>query len=349
MTASYHCATATSGVPVSYSHRKKRTKADWAGVSIGDAFKPYLDHHHRLTAQRHFYRLVRKVQNQVAALVTGQSSRQMPQVAPQIGPCYTTYPSRLAAYAAIGLTGYLEFQALAGGRTPILAGTNLEYWENPAAHDRVKVDPYMYKGMVHMVMEIVQTRLTLEDLYRRGGQPPVEIYRLFTCSEQSLRFDTLNEILQTVVLFGDVIPPFEAERIHPVTSAILRDLSKISNVYLSRLPEARLEDALVLGINWVRTISRALIQYMPIPSPGNTAATGTEFDTAGQALAENQSGRMGAPRPAALPGGEMAPLDGPNPPTLRGFNHAGDFAARTLRLAPGEPTQPMEKIRSRRK
>ena len=77
MKSSYPAAN-TSGAPVSYNHRKKRTKADWAGVSIGDAFKPYLDHYHRLTAQRHFYRLVRKVQNRVAAQVTGQPGGQMP-------------------------------------------------------------------------------------------------------------------------------------------------------------------------------------------------------------------------------------------------------------------------------
>lgn len=72
--------------------------------------------------------------------------------------------------------------------------------------------PLLYKGMVHRVMETVQTRLTLHDLYLRGAQPTVEIYHLFICSEQSLWFESLDEILQAVILFGDVMSSFATER-----------------------------------------------------------------------------------------------------------------------------------------
>jgi len=46
----------------SYEYRKRRTKSDWAGISIGDAFKRNTDYHIRLQAQREFYQMVKKIQ-----------------------------------------------------------------------------------------------------------------------------------------------------------------------------------------------------------------------------------------------------------------------------------------------
>ena len=76
-----------------YTDRKQRSKAEWAGIGIGDAFKPSLAYYLRLLAQRLLYRSIKKAQVTIARLsgATGQEGLQ-PKVKPQLSPCYTTYP-----------------------------------------------------------------------------------------------------------------------------------------------------------------------------------------------------------------------------------------------------------------
>ena len=54
-----------------YSHvsRKRRSKADWAGVGLGDAYKHNLEYYLRRSAQRAFYRLVKLRQRQIAGFI----------------------------------------------------------------------------------------------------------------------------------------------------------------------------------------------------------------------------------------------------------------------------------------
>lgn len=99
-----------------YSHviHRKRSKCDWAGVSLGDAFRHNLDYWLRLQAQRSFYKETRRAQQAVAKLA-GLSVPHQPQVKPQITPCFTSYPNAAAALAAIGLTAFLEYKECSGG------------------------------------------------------------------------------------------------------------------------------------------------------------------------------------------------------------------------------------------
>src|SRR5262245_21967809 len=92
-----------------WSIRGRRTRADWAGITMGDAFKPDLDFYARLAAQRLFYAAARRVQR-AAARAAGESD-DTPRARPQISAFYTGYPLALAAPAALGHTGYVEFES----------------------------------------------------------------------------------------------------------------------------------------------------------------------------------------------------------------------------------------------
>ena len=301
----------------SYAYRKRRCKTDWAGLGIGDAFKSNLDYYLRVSSQRLFYAASRKVQL-AAARMTGFAgeSGYLPKTKPQLGPCYTTYPGTLAAYAAIGLTGFLEFEAAASGE--ILTAHLGEYLKDPAAHDEVPADPILYRRIAQIVTHTVQTRLLLEDLSRSSGLSAVELYRLFSASQQSLRFDSVPEIVNAVILYGDILPDWERLTLHPLTRALLCDLDAACGPYFIRLTATSPQDLAAVGVSWVRDVCRCISKYLP-PPQRQEAEKAAEPENAGctGGAGDSENTRHGFPQPKEPAASDkIAPLNGPNPPAL---------------------------------
>ncbi|MEW6386507.1 MAG: hypothetical protein AB1491_03210 [Thermodesulfobacteriota bacterium] len=303
----------------SYStgYRRRRTKTDWAGITLADAFKSHrLDYFLRLQAQRLFYQAVRKVQKGVAALTGAQVETGFePKVKPQLGPCYTSYPAPLAAYAAIGLTGFLEFEARVSDQ--ILFAHLEDYLENPAKHDKVRVDHEVYEKMAKIVCWHVQTRLLLEDLWRHPPAFTIELYRLFAASQLgALR--SVPDILKAVILFGDLLPDWPEGKLHPLTRHLLTDLSETCAPFLSRLPHTQDHKLLALGMDWVRAVCRCLAPYLPDPE------SETERLKEPPSLRGRQGGKHSfSPEEEETELSEdIPPLLGPHPPSL--FD-TGDF------------------------
>lgn len=310
------------GGEFSFVLRRRRTKTDWAGIQIGDAFKSNLDFYVRIPAQRLFYQTVKKGQ-MAAAQLAGNSvdSGFVPRTKPQLGPCYTTYPSALATYAAVGLTAYLEFEDRVYER--ILVTYMDEYLQNPAAMDHVKANPEVYKMIAASVTRFVQTRLLLEDLSRAPALFTVEIYRLFSASQQTLQFESLSEIVQAVVLYGDILPDWEKQNLHPFTRTILKDLTAISRYYFEQLPATKSFGMIQLGFDWVRAICVSLAKHLPPadqkesqkqkgkkkPDSSLTDRLYQWFDFGKNPDAETKE---------ESPPEEIPPLDEPRPPALFG-------------------------------
>ena len=246
----------------SYVSRKVRRKTDWAGIGIGDAFKRTIDYFMRMSAQRLFYKACKKVQQLSAALACeGTDEEPAPKVKPQLGPCYTTYPAALSAYAAIGLTGFLEFEARSSDK--VLYYHLSEYLDNPQKRDMVPVNPAIYKRVVSAATQTVQTRLLLEDLSRSQALSSVELYRLFSASQQNMKFSTLSEILNAVILFGDILPDWRELNLHPMTRALFRDLDEVCQPYFKQISEVESIYLVKVGASWVREVSRCLAGYLP--------------------------------------------------------------------------------------
>jgi hypothetical protein len=246
-----------------YSHalRKRRSKTDWAGVGIGDAFKNNLDYYTRLTAQRCFYKTVKKAQKTVANL-TGRSAGTdfETMTKPQLGPCYTTYPSILSSNAAIGLTAFLEYKARS--KVNILHFHLKDYLKDPARFDRVEANKGLYKYLAKVVTESVQNRLLLEDLSRLPAMASIEVYRLFSASQQPLKFISLPEIIRAVILYGDVLPGRHLLNIHFLTHALLKKLTTECEPFFARLPRVKSAFLSNLGTDWVRKICLSLAPYV---------------------------------------------------------------------------------------
>lgn len=298
-------------------NRRKRCKSDWAGVGIGDAFNSNIDYFQRITAQRMFYKACRKAQVE-AARVAGRdtASGYAPVAKPQLGPCYTSYPATIAAYAAIGLTGYLEFDAVAQNGYMVRHVTNRVSIPEPENKDSRKNKAYL--DLVQLVSKCVQTRLFLEDLSRKEGLPHIEIHRLFSASQQTLRFESLPEILNAGIVFGEVLPDWKTMKLHPVTLNIFEDVESVSADYHAKLKDVKSHELAEFGAMWVSDLCKILFKHLPESkerverSEGENASliseSGAQMRSATQEVAEPSEG--------ISENSKIAPLNGPNPPML---------------------------------
>lgn len=312
-----------------YSHiyRKRRSKADWAGVGIGDAFKSSLDYYLRVPAQRRFYRMMKEAQTLSAKLAGGNvAAGYTPNVKPQLGPCYTTYPSTVAAHAAIGLTAFLEFRSIVG--SDILSAQLKEYLDNPVEADRVDVPPALYAAVACTVTEAVQTRLFIEEFSRHAPLAGVELYRLFSASQQNLRFISLDEIIKGGILYGDTLPELKMLALHPLTAAILVAICKTSAPYFADLATVSEGKMLVLGADWVKEVCIALSSHLP-------RVEDLKIEPWSEGMPERRrSGRANSPAEETtsteLPTGRLSPLDDPLHPMMTEGEDAGFYAVHAL-------------------
>ena len=247
-------------------YRRRRMKFDWAGCGIGDAFKHNLDHHLRLPAQKLFYKMVKQAQLTAYQLGEDNAKEYQPVVKPQLSPFYTTYPSALSAHAAIGLTAFLEFQAVVGDR--LLFIHLRDFLTDPVEADDVRIESNIYSFVAATVTEHVQTRLFLECLMREKSLAAVEMYRLFSASQLHMRFDSFSEILRTAILYGDVAPDWESADLYPLTLEILNAITNTSAAFFRELPATADNKLLPLGVEWVRKVCRSLVKYLPPAKPG---------------------------------------------------------------------------------
>lgn len=246
--------------------KKNRSKSDWAGCGLGDAFKHAIEYMYRLKAQRDFYKILKTAQKAIAKLTDPDAETNFqPRVKAQLSPIYTDYPAPLAAFASIGLTCFLEYQE----RTEhnLLLNYLADFLENPAEIDGLNVDIKEYKQVVNAVCTWVWTRLVLEDLARTVVYSPLEIYSLFISAQETLKFDCLSEIIRAVILFGDILPPWDLLKLHPLTAEIIQETTKVSKAYFLKIREVPSKELIMLGAQWARVLSKTLSKFLPPPKP----------------------------------------------------------------------------------
>ena len=228
------------------------------GVDIGDAFNFNLDYSVRLQAQRIFYEKTRKAQDAVARqadLPAGTMSSS--HVKPNLDPFFAGYPSLLSGYAAIGLSAFLEFEKLAG--TVIFDACVKACLEDTAAGICADPEDSGHRGLIKMTARVVQRRLILQELAGNPELIAVEIYRLFSASRQSLRICTLEDILNAVVVYGDVLPELGSGDIHPAARDLLQEIRRISLPYIAELGRMNSSDYLKTGVQWAVQLFRRLV------------------------------------------------------------------------------------------
>jgi len=137
-----------------------------------------------------------------------------------------------------------------------------DYLKNPAYADNVKVDAESYNHLVNMIAESVQTRLILEELSREKTLNSIETYRLFAASQQNLKFKTVADILNTIILYGDVLR-WQELNLHPMTNVLIHNTLSGSKNFFAEISTVKSEQLIYFGLNWVKSLSKRLKWCLP--------------------------------------------------------------------------------------
>lgn len=246
-----------------YIHKKRKTKNDWAGVSLGDAFNHNLDYQDRIAGQRHFFaqdKINRKTIRQYAGVVEGDSAINV-DVKAQLSPFYANYPLSAAANAALGKTAILYYKQIVG--TKLLENTMPDLVQNPAEYHKIDVDPESYKKVVRHIVNAVQERLVYAELSKHPKLFASKISRMFDASQQTMDFQTLSEIINAVILYGDLMPDYNDFTVHPATKSIIETLLEVSAPFFEKLKHSESRHFLYIGQEWVKELSLFLSDYLP--------------------------------------------------------------------------------------
>ncbi|MBN1674972.1 MAG: hypothetical protein JXR37_28275 [Kiritimatiellae bacterium] len=240
--------------------RHRRTRQDFVGYSNADAFNYRLSYRERTAPLRKFYAACRQAQK-AAALTTDATpdASFSPKVKVQLDPCYTTYPAACATGAAIGLTAYREYTARL--RTEPLVDVLVAAVRESNPANCACLDPDLYRKLICSIAESVAKRLLLHELAAQPKMAAVETYRLFSASQQDLRFHSVAQILNAVILWGDVLPDWSKFQLHPTTAILLEIAGTVSGPFVKRLEEGSVRN-LKLGTEWVLALAVALAPFV---------------------------------------------------------------------------------------
>lgn len=311
--------------------RRRRSRTDWAGVNIGDAFKHTIEYYLRLQAQREFYQRVKEIQISLAHEIQSPDPEK-PKVKPQLSPFYTNYPAILSAYAAIGLTGYLEIEIRLQER--VLLTFMADYLKNPAKADNVSVDPQIYQKFALLVAKCVQTRLLLEELSRLPTASSIELYRIFSASQQTTKFRSVPDILRAVILYRDILPDYQNQGLHPMTRALLEDLTNVCIPFFNRLPDIKPQCILIFGSEWVRKVCRCLSKYLPEPKKEEGQGQNVPQESNPSRAPSNKANPLeekDGQSPSKDRDGEIAPINAQKSPCLFDETTIAERLLNTLR------------------
>jgi hypothetical protein len=117
------------------------------------------------------------------------------------------------------------------------------------------------------------------------------------------------EILHAVILYGDVLPDWRDQELHPLTRQMLGDLTRTCTPYFDKLSQTPPHRLVYLGVDWVRAVCLALVPYLPEPDESpETEPTPSEPGEGGYRFRKEGDRRQ--------PTGRFAPLSGPHMPRL---------------------------------
>lgn len=282
---------------------RRRNKQDWAGRSLSDAFNPRLYYYERLAGETYFFDMANKIQKNAARLAgVLVNDTFTPKTKPQLAAFYTSFPRQSAAYAALGHTGFLEFQARAGSN---LLMSRLAEMDVPN-----DCDPAAFQRAVQIVAETVQTRLLMDEVRKGKGLGTIEAYRVFLSNQQESQPRTLREILDRVILYGDVLL-VESDSLHPTTAEILGAVAHVSRPFLDSGPAMT---NIKFGLEWIHSICEVLARFIPRKQETET--------TSDIAAAGSPARRLGTLKDVARAkarmraGDRFEPLNAPCPPLL---------------------------------
>ena len=240
-------------------YRRGRNKSDWSGPSMSDVRNAWVDYIRRSNAERKLERMMDAARLNMHLHVNGCRPDDGFEVRAQLTPLYTTYPATPAAFAAVGLTAFLEYAAISGPAQALKLNLS-GFLDEPTAADLQSADPKHFKQLGTIVCGVVEKRLVLLELSKLPHSSAVEVYRLFAASLKNLRAPSVRDIVAFIVLYGDLLPEPRSEEapwdeLHETTVRIAQATASASQPFQSELERVPVSEHLELG----STLRRELV------------------------------------------------------------------------------------------
>jgi hypothetical protein len=298
-----------------WSGAAERSVYHWKQPGVADAYGANVPLVYRREAQRKLHTLAAKYQRLVARQLLQDDRTFTPKVALQLAPFYTSCPRQLSAWACLGLTVYLEYEARQADNLvhtfakPFLAAPAQA---DPRYKDVVqRVDAACLKAALEEIAAIIQRRVILDVLRRVAvlGMS-VEYFRVYAASILDRSYPTLTELIAAPILAGDLIADWRALKPHPSTLRIMEGVQRSSMPYLSALSAARSEDLAKLGVDWLKDVGLVIAPYLPAPSAGQISVPAEANESA------NPGGCPGSPTAPTRENELLPPLGAPARPTF---------------------------------
>lgn len=305
-----------------------KSKASWAGPEAANAFKSMVDHFEKIEGRRLFMKNARKAQRAAAALAQPNSPNANSEFTAkiQMAPACTNYPALWAAVlSCYALTAILEYKSRM--KTLFLsAELGADYLKDPAAADGMtgeNIDAGKYKALAEIIVKSIENRMLCEEINICGGElsAPVEFYRLFLASQAGPSLYTFSDIVDSVILFGDLLPGYDELDVHFETRDVMKYMHAVCRPFFQVLSSRKrpgAEKIAAFSTLWAKTI---------IPLAGVRYARKDENgrgDAAAGAAGISGSGKLDG-KGAAARGvkNRIAPLAGKRRPELAAGGRPG--------------------------
>lgn len=288
-------------------------KEVWAGCSPEHAFSEDIAWPYKRQSLHKFHTLLEQ-ERKVLWNATKAAGVNLPalQVEPQISAFYTSFP--WPARASVGHTLFLE----ASKYKESILSRLYTYLEDSQRIREYGLNEANYKKVVGMTAEALGNRALFDMLEQVPRLDGVEFYRLFQAAVHSLNFGDLRDIINAVVLLGDVLPEPDTLKLHELTMRIMKALMKASQGYWQEATDNGRDGNLDIYLLWGSSLIRQLIRFLPPEKPSKPKASSKS-----PVIKEESNTPQPEPEYSHLPERKdgpplrtLPPLNKPQPPVL---------------------------------
>jgi hypothetical protein len=224
---------------------ENKDKTEITGITEAYAFNSDVNYHISILGKR---LLFEHAKNSIKSLTAKANFNEQARTKVQFSPFYTNYPANLAAPASIGLTLYLVYKEIF--KDDILTPFIQDYLDNPKLlfNDFSIINVENAKKIAKAIASSIETRLILHELEKNFSFSEIELYRLYQSSLVNLKHPSISEILNAIILYGDVLI-LKNIKVHETTSLLIKNINNKSKAYFKALND-NYPDLIELGTEW---------------------------------------------------------------------------------------------------
>ncbi|MCK5794503.1 MAG: hypothetical protein KAH12_07340, partial [Anaerolineales bacterium] len=235
------------------------SKDEWAGISPERAYSENVPWSFKRQAQIKYLAMLKENRhaliNHTAYEMTADGKWR---AEPQISAFYSGFP--WPARASVGHTAFTEASYL---KQSIVEEIRI-YLCNGEKAKACQLDIRAYLVAAFVTAESLGNRVMFDELGVHTDLVNVEFYRLFQAAHNTLRFPQLSDVINGVVLLGDILPEPRFLNLHPLTEKIMTSLIDASQQWWKKIEkQSSSPDNLGVYLKWGDTIMRALEEYLP--------------------------------------------------------------------------------------